>query len=680
MVAVPALRDSGWVIEERLTQLERRITRLERHAGFAVEPAPHPVPDEDSPPAPMAPPHAVAAPVTVERVKLSISTSEAVLKWAGIALVVLAAAFALGLAVERGWVTPTVRLLASGVVAAGLFLAGQRIRGRRRVFADTLQGAGFVVAYLTALGALVMGVVGGGTGFVAMITVTLAALLAAASLDSPPIAVLAVLGGLATPLLLESGIDDPVILGWYVPLMTVAGLAVFAWTGWRSVAVSTAGASWVLLVALLDHSQRPFVAVAVIAVGALLWLVPLLRTVLETRDRLAIRSSHVMEERLAPFLSRTTERLIHTAPIVTLLLLVPVLDLSRGQWSAVVAGTGALFACVAAALARPGLRDQAFVHVTVAAMLLAVGVAIALEGDVLLVALALQVAVLVVVGERLDHRPMRWQALVTLAIALVAVIARAADRGPVGPVETAEWVAEATVLGVAAWRAIADRRAEVRSLLSFSAHMVAVGWLLSVLSEPGLVVAAVGLYALTRLVEFAEMGDFQLSNRIHAAALVIGLWWFGSAQYAELLDSDVVRMAVWAVAPVTFAVWAWLDRRTRGDAIAAYAAVLGWIVLAAGTSDAWITTGWVVVGLAALAAGVRTSLSQVQVAGWSTLGLATTKLLLHDLESTDPLVRIALFFGIGLAFLALAYLLPTRIAPGDSRPESPVVAPHSGAR
>lgn len=671
--------------EQRIAALESRVAELERRLALRSEPstprdyrtAPPPRVDVPVPSAPVVAPDPAAgggrpAPQPrVARTGISVGTSEALLKWAGIGLVVLAVVFALGLAIDRGWITPWLRVAASSVVAVALFIAGQRIRKSRLVFAETLQGAAFVVAYLTALSTLVMDLVNGNVGFAAMVAVTVAALAAAVVLDSPPIAVLGVLGGLATPLLLHSGIDDPAVLAFYVPLLAAAGWGLYSWTGWRSLANATALATWALLWAAAIQWQVASVGVAIAVVGLLTWLVPVGRSIFEARRELGTRSTHFMERALQPLLMGTTDRLTYAAPVVTLALSAVVFDLTRYQWSPIVAGTGALFGLAAIAFSGAGFTKRAYVHTTMAALLGAVGLTLALNGDVLLVSLALQALALAYIAGRLSHRAMAWQSTIMFGLALLAVLTRSFDRGLDGTATTTAWLSELAVVGLVAWKAAIER--ELRPLFGMAVHLVALAWLFTVLGDPWVFVALVGLYAATRVASHFEIIDFDFSLPVNAVAIVAVTAAAAAGQYGGELEYSFGRVAALAsgVMVVGAMVWRLPHRLRAAEGAVAYLTLLAWIVVAAGSSEAWITGAWVLVGIMALAAGVRLAQSHAQLAGWGTLAVATAKLLLVDLEATDPLVRIGLFFGIGVSFLGLAYLLPTRLAPAESEPAPP---------
>ena len=58
----------------------------------------------------------------------------------------------MSIAIDRGWLTPPVRVAGGILVALGLVGGGLAIHEQRRLFAQTLEGAGLAVAFLTFFG------------------------------------------------------------------------------------------------------------------------------------------------------------------------------------------------------------------------------------------------------------------------------------------------------------------------------------------------------------------------------------------------------------------------------------------------------------------------------------------------------------------------------------------------
>lgn len=78
-----------------------------------------------------------------------------------------------------------------------------------------------------------------------------------------------------------------------------------------------------------------------------------------------------------------------------------------------------------------------------------------------------------------------------------------------------------------------------------------------------------------------------------------------------------------------------------------------------------VTAGFAVVGLVALVVGRMQEVRLLTVVGLATLALAVVKLILVDLASADPLLKIVLSLGIGVALLAVGYWLGDTALLGD---------------
>ncbi len=660
-------------MERELKELRVRVAMLEREMlNLKGTPASAPTtrPSITQPPLPA--PAAVARPTTppppkpateaIERFKkaLSVQTSETILKWAGVGLVLLAVAFAVGLAIERGWITPTMRIVAASAVSVALFVAGQRIRSTREVFAETLQGASFVAGFFTAFGAIPMGVVSGEIGFAAMVGVASAALVASYLLNSPPIAVLGLLGGASTPFLIKRFPEDPDFLAAFAALIALSTLIVFVATGWRTLLVSTAVVAWGMLALAADESNAPPVVISIAIVGVALWLTPLARAILEEKGKLDHKPMHRLEIQLEPLLKGVIHRFAIAAPIVTLLLAQTV-ELSRYQWSAVVGGVAGTFAVAAVFLHRFDFKQFAFTHLTVAALLGSIATSLALDGDVLMISVPLQATALWLMGRRLDHKPMVWQSHLLYVITMVALIGRAGFMLWEGEFETLALLTDVAALALLVWRSTLKDRAA--TWLAPAVHFTTAVWLFGPLEGWALLLGFVILAIVTRSAAQLEIGNFSISAFINQIIVIIASVSAAGAQYETTYELEWVPVVGLAVVSLAASARLLPGRFANQEAGLSYIGLLALVVVVFGGNDAAITASWTAIGLATLAAGVRLDMATVQKAGWATLAIAAAKLMLHDLESTEALIRIGLFFGIGLAFLGLAYLLPTHLAP-----------------
>jgi len=179
---------------------------------------------------------------------------------AGIALVIAAVSF-LRYSIDHGWLGPPIRMAIGLLVGIGL-LAVCELKAARKypITANALDGAGIAVLFATFFSAHIlwqlMAVV---PTFMAMALVAATAVVLAIRRDSLFIALLGLVGGFATPVMLSSALDKPLPLFGYLVILNV-GLAWVAYRrGWPlltglSLAFTTVH-QWLWVVRFLDSSQ-----------------------------------------------------------------------------------------------------------------------------------------------------------------------------------------------------------------------------------------------------------------------------------------------------------------------------------------------------------------------------------------------------------------------------------------
>ncbi|WP_169798104.1 DUF2339 domain-containing protein [Moraxella oblonga] len=161
----------------------------------------------------------------------------------GIALLFLGLAFLLKLASHYIETPIWLRYLAvgvSGLVATGV---GLRLTQKRREYGLILQGFGLAVMYLTTLASLKLAhLLSPTTAFVLMVLAVVAKIALAVRQDAKILAQIALIGGLATPLLTATGSNNYLALFTYLAVLNT-GIAVIAnWRAWRSLnAISVVG-------------------------------------------------------------------------------------------------------------------------------------------------------------------------------------------------------------------------------------------------------------------------------------------------------------------------------------------------------------------------------------------------------------------------------------------------------
>lgn len=198
-------------------------------APQAAEPPPPGAVDEAPPPAP--PPTSASEPFEWER-------------WVGVrgaavlgAIVLALAAFLFfRYAIEHSLLSPSLRVVLGTLVGVSALVAAEPLRKRYDVTAHALAGGGMVVLYATFWAARALyQLIGMEVAFAVMALTTAVGCLLAVRYASLLIAVLGLVGGFLTPLLLSSGQDRPLGLFGYVLLLDTGFILAARKRGWSVV-------------------------------------------------------------------------------------------------------------------------------------------------------------------------------------------------------------------------------------------------------------------------------------------------------------------------------------------------------------------------------------------------------------------------------------------------------------
>ena len=194
--------------------------------------------DDDDRPRDEARPYVEAAPPadTMRRADLETRIGGKWFNWIGIIAFTFGVAFFLKYAFDNEWIGPSGRVVSGIVVGVGFLLAGERLRVRGLAsYAYALSGGGILILYLSVYAAFAFyQLVGQVPAFLAMAAVTATAVLLSVRYSALPIAVLGLIGGFLTPLLLSTGRDNQVALFAYIALLDAGVLALAYFKQWRS--------------------------------------------------------------------------------------------------------------------------------------------------------------------------------------------------------------------------------------------------------------------------------------------------------------------------------------------------------------------------------------------------------------------------------------------------------------
>ena len=236
-------------LELLVRELTTRVYRLERAAGIESVSGvaqPEALTSSSSPPPP--PPRLTHSThishAQVRRASSVVETADRSLEsrigshWLnriGIAAVLIGVSYFLKFAFDNNWIGPAGRVTIGLLAGIAVVVWSERFRNRGyTIFSYSLKAVGIGVLYLSLWAAFhVYILIPSGVAFMAMLIVTAATATLAITQDAQILAVFALTGGFATPVLLSTGQNKELELFSYVVLLDLATLTLLAIKPWR---------------------------------------------------------------------------------------------------------------------------------------------------------------------------------------------------------------------------------------------------------------------------------------------------------------------------------------------------------------------------------------------------------------------------------------------------------------
>jgi len=165
----------------------------------------------------------------------------------GIAILVLGLGLLLKYAIGKGYIGETAQTLI-GVASGGvlIFLA-HRLREKFRAFSSVLVGGGLAVLYFSiAIAFQEYRIIGQTAAFAVMVGITALGVLLTLAYDRRELAVIALLGGFATPFLVSSGEGNYKVLFTYLLILNAGMLVLANYKKWSILNVLAFALSWLL--------------------------------------------------------------------------------------------------------------------------------------------------------------------------------------------------------------------------------------------------------------------------------------------------------------------------------------------------------------------------------------------------------------------------------------------------
>jgi len=368
----------------RISRLQNRIDRIEAMlvthpavpsaAEVKPEPAPPPQPE---PPPPL--PRPTPAP-TINAAQLESVIGRRWVGWAAVVVILFATAFFLKYAFDNRWIGELGRVSIGIALGIGMCVAGFRYQQKGwRIFSQILTAGGIVLLYLSNYAAFgYYHLVGQKTAFAFLAILVAEAAALSLVYGAPAIAIMALVGGFLTPLLLHSDRDQYRSFFVYIFVLDAGALALLKhWRGLSSVAYfGTQLLFWIWYDQNYHHQKRGAVLVFQTAIFLLFLLAHLGR-------ELRRRESATLEDAL----------LLLANPFVFFATTYTLLNSTHHDWMGVFAiGMALLYASAAKILLSrtAGSRREILLLIAVALTFVSVAIPIQLRSNWITIAWAVE--------------------------------------------------------------------------------------------------------------------------------------------------------------------------------------------------------------------------------------------------------------------------------------------------
>ena len=273
---------------KRLSELHARIDRIEKtlaaHSIFpgATRPEPEAPPAPEPEPVIPPPPPPVASPAPAfNAYQLESIIGRRWVGWVAVLLILFATAFFLKYAFDNRWIGELGRVSIGITFGIVMCLGGFRYQQRGwRIFAQILTAGGIILLYLSTYAAFgYYHLVGQKTAFLYLLILIAEAAAISVIYNAPAIAIMALIGGLLTPLLLHSDRNQYRSFFLYLFVLDAGALALLKhWRGLSSIAYfGTQLLFWIWYGERYHHQLRTPVLVFQIAIFLLFLLAYLAR-------------------------------------------------------------------------------------------------------------------------------------------------------------------------------------------------------------------------------------------------------------------------------------------------------------------------------------------------------------------------------------------------------------------
>ncbi|WP_149693043.1 DUF2339 domain-containing protein [Chitinophaga sp. CF418] len=219
----------------------------------------------------------------------------------GIAILVIGIGFFLKYAIDKNWINEIGRTFI-GIVCGGILIGvAHRLRKTFTAFSSVLVGGGVAVLYFSITIAFQQyHLIGQTLAFIMMVLITAFTVVLSLSYDRKELAVLAILGGFSSPLLISTGAGNAAVLFTYILILNVGMLILAYYKKWNIVNIISYIATVLLFGSWLSFSiqqaaTKPVPYVTGLVFATLFYIVFFLMNVINNlRQRVGFKAGEIL--------------------------------------------------------------------------------------------------------------------------------------------------------------------------------------------------------------------------------------------------------------------------------------------------------------------------------------------------------------------------------------------------
>ena len=175
----------------------------------------------------------------------------------GMALLLIGIGFLFKLAYDKGMITEHITIVIGFIIGLVFYYSGFKVKAKERlILSQVLFGGGIATYYITTYAAyLAYGMLNDTMAFLILILITVWAFTIAMMTNSPSISVIAVLGGLLIPFVVELDFIGIFGIGMYILALSIGSMCIYTIRQWRVLQIATIVSVYISTILLLYGSE-----------------------------------------------------------------------------------------------------------------------------------------------------------------------------------------------------------------------------------------------------------------------------------------------------------------------------------------------------------------------------------------------------------------------------------------